>query len=289
MFVGDAAQLPSVGPGNVLRDLIKTGLFPTVSLTEIFRQEEKSDIVVAAHATVRGQMPDCNARKDSDFVLIGQGSEEETLAVVSSVVRRLYTQKRNFQVLSPRHAGTLGVTNLNQVLRDIINPRAPGLTEMRLGSEVIREDDRVMVVKNNYSKGIFNGDVGKVVRLDRKAREIEIKLHGPPVVHVRLGFAEAPRFLRLAYAMTIHKSQGQEYDVIVMPFVKGFWHQLQRNLFYTAITRARERVFLVGHRDAVERAVENNREDVRNTLFPERLLGAAKSAPGGGFVLAARG
>lgn len=272
VFVGDAAQLPSVGPGNVLRDILNTRKFPTVSLTEIFRQEETSDIVVAAHAIHRGDVPDYGTTKASDFILVEQAHEEDILSTVVGVAERLFSKRRNFQVLSPRHAGTLGVTSLNQRLREIINPKAPGLAEMRLGKEVIRESDRVMVVKNNYDLEIFNGDVGKIVRLDRKAQEVEIKLHGPPEVHVRIPFKSAPIYLRLAYCMTVHKSQGQEYDHIVLPVVKSFGHQLQRNLFYTAITRAKKRVILVGHREAMVRAVLNDREDVRNTLFPERVL-----------------
>jgi len=275
VFVGDAAQLPSVGAGNVLRDAINTNLFPTVALTEIFRQEETSDIVVAAHAVYGGQIPVCGSSKDSDFVLLEIGSEDDILDYVVKIASKLYGKRENFQVLSPRHAGTLGVTNLNQRLRSIINPKAPGLSEMRLGAETIREDDRVMVVKNDYKLGIFNGDVGKVVHIDRRASEIEVKLHGPPVLHVRIPFKQAPLFLRLAYTMTVHKSQGQEYDIIVMPVVRSFGHQLQRNLFYTAITRAKKRVFLIGHYEAMVKAVHNNKEDVRNTLLPDRLLALA--------------
>jgi exodeoxyribonuclease V alpha subunit len=287
MFVGDAAQLPSVGPGNVLRNMISAGLFPTVSLTEIFRQGEDSDIIKAAHATFRGNVPEAGSSKGSDFVLVEAEADETVSDIVVRLAEKLYTKRRNFQVLSPRHAGTIGVTALNQRLRDLLNPKAPGLAERHIGRETIREDDRIMVVKNNYEKGIFNGDVGKVVRLDDKAREVEIKLHGPPVVHVRISYKDAPTYLRLAYAMTVHKSQGQEYDMIVMPLVKGFGYQLQRNLFYTAITRAKKKVYLVGHRQAMVRAVMNNREDVRNTLFPERLVAAWGEMVGEGGSVAA--
>ena len=284
VFVGDAAQLPSVGAGNVLRDIIETKQFPTVALTEIFRQEETSDIVIAAHATHRGEVPPTSMGKDSDFNLIGLRSESEILDTVVKIAGKLYGNRENFQVLSPRHAGTLGVTNLNQKLRDVINPKAPGLGEMRLGSEVVREDDRVMVVKNNYDLGIFNGDVGKIVRVDLKAGKVEIKIHGPPVQHVIIPSKDAPSYLRMAYAMTVHKSQGQEYDVIVLPMTKGFGHQLQRNLFYTAITRARKRVIIVGHSEAMAKAVYNDREDLRNTLFPDRLMAEFEAA--GGSVVA---
>lgn len=280
VLVGDAAQLPSVGPGNVLRDMITTGRFPTINLTEIFRQGEQSDIVLAAHAIFRGEVPQVANRPDSDFILLEHEDEDAVLASIINIARRCYEGRRNFQVLSPRHRGKLGVTNLNAELRELINPKGPGLQEMRLGGETIREDDRVMVVKNDYQRGIYNGDVGKVEKLDRKDREVVIKLHGPPVEFVPLPFKMAASHLRMAYAMTVHKSQGQEYDWIIMPVVRGFAHQLQRNLFYTGITRAKERVVLVGQRDAMSRAVYNDREDARNTLFADRIEAAFEGGSG---------
>lgn len=269
VFIGDDKQLPSVGPGNVLRDLISSGLFPTVSLTEIYRQAEASQIVVAAHAISRGEVP--LIQDSGDFRLVRAQSEEQVLEIVVKLATQLYEKRKNFQVMSPRHTGTVGVTNFNARLRELLNPKQPGLQEMRLGSEVIREDDRIMVVKNNYEREIFNGDVGKVQKLDRKAREAEIKLHGPPVQYVRVPFKDAAEHLRLAYCTTVHKMQGQEADTIIMPLVTGFAHQLQRNLLYTAITRGRVKVILVGHHEALVRAIENNRPDERNTLFLDRL------------------
>lgn len=280
VFVGDAAQLPSVGPGNVLRDMIKANLFPTVSLTEIYRQEDTSDIVLAAHNIHKGEVPEAPNTKGSDFMLLPYRSEEEVLDVVLKLAAKLYEKKAHFQVMSPRHAGTLGVTNLNANLRDLINPKDPALAEMRLGSEVIREGDRVMVVKNNYKLGIYNGDMGKVTQLDRKAREVVLKVHGAPPQYVRLPFKDAPRHLRLAYAVTVHKMQGQESDVVILPLVKAFGYQLQRNLFYTAITRAKKRVLLVGHHEAIGMAVRNNRPDARNTLFLDRLHAVFDAAGG---------
>ena len=285
VLVGDAAQLPSVGAGNVLRDMINSNLFPTISLVEIFRQESTSDIVVAAHAIHRGEVPTLERSKDTEFVHIDLRHEEDILKMVVDLATRLYQRRENFQVISPRHGGTLGVTSLNEHLRASINPQAPGLTEMKVGTEHIREQDRVMIVKNDYSLGVYNGDVGKVARIDRAAREVEIKLHDQEGTHVRIPFGKAAMYLRLAYAMTVHKSQGQEYGTIVMPFVKEFGHQLQRNLFYTAITRAKRKVFLLGHREAVVKAVHNAREDIRNTLFMERLLDVFK----GGSNIATHG
>jgi exodeoxyribonuclease V alpha subunit len=271
VFVGDAAQLPSVGPGNVLRDLIASKLFPTVSLTEIYRQADTSPIVHAAHAIHRGDTPDAPA--GSDFSLIEVSDEEKVAAVVISAATKLFkSHDKTFQVLSPRHSGNVGVTALNAKLREILNPKKASLHEMRIGSEVLREDDRIMVVRNDYKLGVFNGDVGKVATIDKRNKEVEIKIHGPPVMNFRIPFAKAPALLRLAYAVTVHKSQGQEFDVIVMPIVNSFSHQLQRNLLYTAITRARKKVILIGTRSALVRAVANERESSRNTLLKQRLL-----------------
>jgi exodeoxyribonuclease V alpha subunit len=270
VFVGDAAQLPSVGPGNVLRDVISSDYFPVVNLQDIYRQDEASDIVIAAHAINRGDVPKFEHRS-RDFSFVEVRNEQNILDTITSTVQKLYERRANFQVLSPRHSGTLGVTNLNLRIRELLNPKTPGLREMRLGSETVREGDRVMVSKNNYRYEIFNGDVGKVVRLNQKDKIVTLKIHGPPAIQVEMSFKDAPRYLRLAYCVTVHKSQGQEYDVILMPWSSSFRHQLQRNLLYTAITRARKKVILVGHPEALEKAVRNNKVDARNTLFPDRL------------------
>jgi exodeoxyribonuclease V alpha subunit len=270
VFVGDAAQLPSVGPGNVLRDLLDVVTFPVVALHEIFRQEEANAIILAAHAINAGKAPDLES-SSKDFMFLKVHEESKILDTLLSLVTKLYDRRSNFQVLSPRHAGNLGVTNLNLRIRELLNPKTPGIREMRLGSQMVREGDRIMVSKNNYLYDIFNGDTGKITKLDPVAQIVTIKIHGPPTMHVQLPFKDAPALLRLAYAITIHKSQGQEFDVIVMPWSVSFRHQLQRNLLYTAITRARKKVILVGHTEALEKAVINNRVDARNSLFSDRL------------------
>lgn len=277
VFVGDAAQLPSVGPGNVLRDLISSRLFPTVALTEIFRQSDTSPIIHAAHAIHRGDVPE--APRGTDFAMVEMGDDETVADIIVAGAEKLFKNSNNkgqvattFQVLSPRHSGPVGVTALNSRLRELLNPKSSSLLEMKIGSEIIREEDRIMVVRNDYKLGVFNGDVGKVVAIDRKAKEVEIKIHGPPILHVKVPFAKVPLILRLAYAITVHKSQGQEYDVILMPVVNSFAHQLQRNLLYTAVTRAKKKVVLVGTRSALVRAVANERESARNSLFKDRLI-----------------
>ena len=276
VFVGDHAQLPSVGPGNVLRDLIGSGVFPTVKLTQIFRQEDTSGIIFAAHSMVNGEVPEPN----KDFKLLSLSSEEEVLAAVLKIAKRFFDERKNFQILSPRHNGTVvGVTNLNARLRELINPASPGLGEIRLGGDIIREGDRIMVTQNDYKLGVFNGDVGKVARVDKGKNEIEIKVFGDMPLYVTISGKEAAKLIRLAYACTVHKAQGLEYDYIVMPLVMGFAHQLQRNLLYTAITRAKKQVILIGHPDAMVKAVHNAKEDERATLFQDRLLGGLHTIP----------
>lgn len=272
MFVGDPYQLPSVGSGDVLHDMVRSKVFPHSHLVTIFRQEGTSGIVMAAHAVHAGKTPDTTG---ADFILMHAANEDDASDIITKIAQNLYSKRKNFQVLSPRHAGNAGVTALNQRLRLALNPSVSGLSEMRLGGSIVREGDRIMVVKNDYELGVYNGDVGKVSRIDRRAKEVELKIfEGPglPSRMVSYPFKDATRAIRLAYAQTVHKSQGQEYDFIVLPILMSFGQQLQRNLFYTAITRAKKKVFLVGVMPAIQKAVENNQAERRNTLLDKRLM-----------------
>jgi exodeoxyribonuclease V alpha subunit len=269
VIVGDAAQLPSVGPGNVLRDMINCKQFPVVALTEIFRQKDTSGIVYAAHSIHRGDMPDTEM---ADFKLMPLVGDEKVTDIVVKMAHKLKEQKKNFQVLSPRHAGAVGVTTLNARMRDLMNPGGTGAQEINVGDSTLREGDRIMVVKNDYELEVYNGDVGKVSRIDRKAKKVVIKVYGDTDSIVEIDFKNVGSLLRLAYACTVHKSQGLEYDIIIMPVVESFRHQLQRNLLYTAVTRARKKVYLIGSMAALGMAVVNDLEDQRNTLFKDRLM-----------------
>lgn len=398
LFVGDPAQLPSVGPGDVLRSLIKA--VPSVFLNEIFRQKGTSAIVEAAHKINAGIPPEV---QHPDFLLTSIRGDDEVLAAIIKKAQDLQQQGTEFQCISPRHSGTVGVTNLNQELRKVLNPPDSFKGEISVGSETLREGDRVMVVKNDYKYNIANGDTGKVHRIDRKAKNIVLSL---PDMSGALRLVEIPQgevsqYLRLAYASTVHKCvapetwvttdrghqqiqdinpegfiltergfkpylnfvenpetlcykittesgltltmseghdmivwvegqdqrvqapdlrvgdilrvpfrqdpreaitkiervisrtmcvevpdghtfiqngllggncQGQEFSVVIMPMVDGFRHQLQRNLFYTAITRAKKQVFLFGTQESIHQAVLNDQTDARNTLFGERLV-----------------
>ena len=268
VIVGDAAQLPSVGPGNVLRDIINTNVFPIVNLTEIFRQKDTSGIVYAAHSIYHGEVPDTEA---PDFRLIPLRGDDAVADAIVKIAIKLHGVKANFQVLSPRHSGAVGVTALNNKMREVLNPGGTGAQEINIGDSTIREGDRVMIIKNNYELKVFNGDVGKVSRINRKSKEVEVRVYGDIDQMVAIPFKDASSLIRLAYACTVHKSQGLEYDVIVMPIVESFKHQLQRNLLYTAVTRAKKKVYLIGSAQAVGMAVVNDREDQRNTQFGNRI------------------
>jgi exodeoxyribonuclease V alpha subunit len=281
VFVGDAAQLPSVGPGNVLRDMISADVFPVISLTQIFRQEDTSDIVTAAHAIYRGDIPSTD--RNSDFVLLPVRDEEKIVQVIIRLAQKCAQRAEGwdedeqgepaptYQVLSPRHMGTVGVTNLNSKLRLVLNPASPSLATIKIGKEDVRERDRVMVVQNNYDLGVFNGDIGTVFRIDRRRKVVQVQIHGSPPMLVSFPIRDVYSHLRLAYACTVHKYQGLEVDTVIAPIIPGFGRQLQRNLFYTAITRARKKVILVGSHSSLVKAIGNDKEDHRNTLFLDRL------------------
>ena len=271
MFVGDPYQLPSVGAGDVLRNLGEAKVFAHSHLTRIFRQEGTSGIVLAAHAIHAGKAPVSDGK---DFLIVESSTEDDAAAKVVAIAKGLYDKRINFQVLSPRHGGDAGVTALNQRLRFQLNPSEPGLGEMRMSGSLVRVSDRVMIVKNDYDLGVFNGDVGKVSRIDTKKKKIEVKVFEGGIVSdkvVTYDFKDASKSIRLAYAQTVHKSQGQEYDMIVIPVLPQFGRQLQRNLLYTAITRAKQKVFIVGTGSAVRKAVRNNKSAKRNTLLVRRL------------------
>lgn len=271
VFIGDVNQLPSVGPGQVLSNLITSNLFPVVSLREVFRQHELSGIISASHAIVRGEVPNLE-EVGKDFVFVPLESEDDVLDGLLQLVSALYRKKLEFQVLSPRHGGTLGVTNLNDCLRSMINPKQSYLSEIKVGNRVLRQNDRIMVTKNDYVLEAFNGDVGKISSIHRVGSKqcVEIRLYGGASNSLEIPMDKVA-LLKLAYAMTVHKSQGQEYDNIVLPWVKGFGNQLVRNLLYTAITRAKKKVYLLGHYSALSKAVQMVNEQVRHTLLIERM------------------
>ena len=286
IIVGDADQLPPVGAGNVLRDIIESEVISSVKLTEIFRQAKESLIVVNAHKINRGEYPDINER-DKDFFLLHRKSEKEMLATILDLcARRLPSYfdgcdpLRDLQVLTPVRKGLLGCENLNKKLQKILNPPCPGVKEKRFGDRLFREGDKVMQIKNNYQlewkrfddftggQGVFNGDCGFIHTIDNEFNEITVVYEDYKYVTYDVTNLDE---LELAYAVTVHKSQGSEFPVIVMP-VSWFPPVLAtRNLLYTAVTRAKDAVILVGSEDKMCAMVDNNRILERYSGLKPRL------------------
>jgi exodeoxyribonuclease V alpha subunit len=278
VLVGDKDQLPSVGPGNLLRDIIASGRLPVVRLDEIFRQERDSLIVLNAHRVNRGLPLIYPARGDrqADFYFLRQESEEGAFKTIltlacESVPRRLGVPARSphIQVISPMYRGLAGVDRLNAELQRRLNPGREGL---RLGAREFRLQDKVMQVRNDYEKDVFNGDIGLVIGLDRERYRLLVDFDGRQVVYDR----DDLDALVLAYAVSVHKAQGSEYGAVIMPLLTQHFIMLQRNLFYTALTRARKLSMVVGSFKALHIAVKNDRQVNRNSLLRDRL---ARSAP----------
>lgn len=277
VLVGDIDQLPSVGAGNVLRDVIASGVVPVVTLNEIFRQARDSSIITNAHKINAGQVPDLQPKKDpDDFYFMHQEEPEQALEAIINLVRHRIPAKfgldpiTDIQVLSPMQRGVIGAGNLNQVLQEALNPSGPCVER---GARKFRVGDKVMQIRNNYDKDVFNGDIGRVVRLDQEMRELMVRFDGRDVLYEFMELDE----LVLAYAATVHKSQGSEYPAVVMPVMTTHYIMLQRNLIYTGMTRGRQLVVLVGTKKALAMAVKNNKTGKRHSNLNGRLQGMARS------------
>jgi len=274
LLVGDADQLPSVGPGNVLHDLIKAGV-PVIKLTRIFRQARESQIVTNAHRVNKGEFIRID-RSKKDFFFIQEEEPEKIAEVIIHSCRRfidLGYSPHDVQVLSPMRKGPIGTFYLNRRLQELLNPRGKGVKEYRYGGAVYRVGDKIMQTKNNYSKGVFNGDIGLVEGFERNDDKGEVKL----MARIRDNLVaysedEVVEELVPAYCITIHKSQGSEYPVVVMPVSTSHYIMLARNLIYTGITRAKEKVVLVGTKKALAIAIKNNKLVTRNTGLREKII-----------------
>jgi exodeoxyribonuclease V alpha subunit len=272
ILVGDVDQLPSVGPGNILKDIIDSEYLPTVRLNEIFRQSKESMIIVNAHKINSGQMPTTfrDEKHKKDFYFFTVEEPEKVLEEIVSLCREKipsrfgYDPMNDIQVLTPMHKGTVGVTNLNTVLQAALNP---GRDELVRGGKVVKVGDKVIQLRNNYDKDVFNGDIGRIVSIDREIQEVIIDFDGRRVSYE---FPELDE-ITLAYAISVHKSQGSEYPVIVMPLLTQHYMLLQRNLVYTGITRGKKLVILLGTKKALAIAIKNNTPQKRYTMLKERL------------------
>jgi exodeoxyribonuclease V alpha subunit len=272
VLVGDIDQLPSVGAGKVLQDLIDSQVVPVIRLTRIFRQAQLSRIVMNAHAINRGQFPDISNNAQSDFFFINM-DEPEAVAdtIVTLVKERLpnaYHQPINhIQVLTPMQRGVVGAANLNMALQQALNPTNVHLNR---GGYTFRQGDRVMQLHNDYDKDVFNGDMGYIRRVDTEDRTLQVDFDGRLVTYDVTELDE----LTLAYATTIHKAQGSEFPIVVMPVLMTHYVMLQRNLIYTGITRAKSICVLIGTRKALSYAIRNMVVLNRNTRLKERLNAA---------------
>ena len=269
ILVGDVDQLPSVGAGNVLRDVIDSECFPVVRLTKIFRQAQASRIITNAHRINRGQMPDLSNGRESDFFFLEQEDAEAAAQEIVDLVRtrlpsHYHIPPSEIQVLSPMQRGVVGAANLNQIIQEAVNPGEMGF---RRGGMQFKVRDKVMQIRNNYDKEVFNGDIGIVESIDPENRELTVNFEGRSVSYDITELDE----LVLAYAVTIHKSQGSEYPIVVMPILMSHYVMLQRNLVYTGVTRAKKVLVLVGTKKALALAVRNTAVRKRNTLLAQRI------------------
>ena len=289
IMVGDCDQLPSVGPGNVLGDLIATKRLPVVQLNQIFRQSMQSLIVTNAHKIVDGQMPDLTVRSSDFFFLPYSNPAEISSTIVDLCASRLpasygYSSMTDIQVLSPTRKGELGTVELNKKLQAVINPPDKKKNEITIKGVVFREGDKVMQIKNDYNlpwtkldgtsgEGVFNGDLGVLCGIDRRASIVTVQMDDRIVLYE----LEAATELELAYAMTVHKSQGNEFTAVVMPMYPGAPQLYYRNLLYTAITRAKSLLILAGTQKTIQTMVENDRKTRRYSGLYYFLTGSVES------------
>ena len=269
VFVGDIDQLPSVGAGNVLRDVIDSQRIPVVRLVRIFRQAQKSRIVMNAHTINQGRFPDTSNGRDTDFFFMREDDPERAAETIVRLVKerlpRAYRESPDrIQVLTPMQRGVVGAANLNLLLQQALNPSGPSLGR---GGYTYRQGDRVMQLRNNYAKEVFNGDLGYIREVDTEERMLTVDFDGKKVEYDVTELDE----LTLAYATTIHKAQGSEYPIVVMPVLMTHFVMLQRNLIYTGITRAKKICVLIGATKALAYAVRNMSVLKRNTSLRERL------------------
>ncbi len=276
LLVGDVDQLPSVGAGEVLRDVLAQGSpVPNVRLTHIFRQAQQSGVVTNAHRVNSGEYPVVQGLPDF-FLFPVEEAEEAATMTVDVVARRIPAKfglnaRRDIQVLAPMHRGPAGAGALNAVLQEALTPAREGLPERRFGGRVFRVGDKVTQIRNNYDKGVngvFNGTLGVVTGLDTVEQKLTVRTDEDEDVDYEFGELDE---LTHAYAMTIHRSQGSEYPCVVIPVTTSAWMMLQRNLLYTAITRAKKLVVLVGSRKAIGQAVRTVGAGRRHTALDHRL------------------
>ncbi len=278
VLVGDIHQLPSVGPGNVLRDIIASGVVPVVKLDEVFRQARESAIIMNAHRILSGALPVSSASREGtdrttprDFYIIEREDPQGVLQTCLELVTRRIPDRfgvrpvEDIQVISPMNKGELGTVHLNQVLQQTLNPSTK--QEIGRGGRTFRLHDKIMQIRNDYDKDIYNGDIGRITRIDREAQNLVATFDGREIPYPFDDLDD----LALAYAVSVHKAQGSEYPVVILPLLTSHYIMLQRNLIYTAVTRGRDLVVIVGSRKALAIAVRNEKTQDRFTFLRQRL------------------
>lgn len=278
IMVGDEDQLPSVGPGQVLRDLLASNVIPSVRLTDIYRQAEGSSIVELAHEMKQGKLPENLAAptKDRSFIRRQQEIKEVVEKVVKNAPQKGYSA-RDIQVLAPMYRGAAGINELNALLQGILNPPKPKGREMKYGDVVYRTGDKVLQLVNQPEHNVFNGDMGEIVSIFYAKENTEkedmavVSFDGNEITFAKKDFNQFTH----AYCCSIHKSQGGEFPIVILPVVKSYYRMLRRNLLYTAITRSKKFLILCGEEEALEWGVKNKESSERQTSLKRRLQQAA--------------
>ncbi|WP_226667271.1 ATP-dependent RecD-like DNA helicase [Metabacillus litoralis] len=279
VMVGDEDQLPSVGPGQVLRDLLASSIIPTVRLTDIYRQAEGSSIIELAHEIKKGQMPQNITKPTSDrsFIQCSQAQIKEVIEkVIKSAINKGYSA-RDIQILAPMYKGPAGIDSLNKLLQELFNPKTPGKREMKFGDVIYRNGDKILQLVNQPDQNVFNGDIGEIVSIfyakenTEKEDMIVVSFDGNEVTYIKQDFNQFTH----AFCCSIHKSQGSEFPIVILPIVKGYYRMLRRNLIYTAITRSKRSLILCGERDALQWGISNNESSERQTSLMIKLNGDA--------------
>lgn len=287
IFVGDVDQLPSVGPGNVLKDIIGSEVVDTVYLKQIYRQSAKSDIITNAHKVNEGNYPEFKS-KETDMFFIQTNSIDDTITEISSLVTyRLETfanldKLKDMQILTPMKKTSLGTIELNTILQELLNPKNNSKNEKKVGDKTFREGDKVMQIMNNYDKrfdvkgeavqnieGVYNGDIGYINKIDNGLEELTVIYDD--IREIKYDFDELDQ-LELAYATTVHKSQGSEFDYVILPLYTGYQKLFTRNLLYTAMTRAKKMLIIVGNKKIVNFMVDNMESKKRITGLKEKII-----------------
>jgi exodeoxyribonuclease V alpha subunit len=274
IMVGDVNQLPSVGAGNVLKDIIDSGVVHIVQLNEIFRQAKESSIIVNAHKINEGIIPNLKPSQDKldDFYFIEQEEPKKVLEMIINLVQQRIPKRFGFdsvndiQVLTPMHRGTTGASNLNLELQKALNPGEEGVLR---GGRLFKVNDKVMQIVNNYDKEVYNGDIGRIASIDEEEKEVKVIIDDRAIIY---DYSDLDEIVH-AYAVSVHKSQGSEYPAVVIPILTQHYVLLQRNLLYTGVTRGKKLVVIVGTKKAMAIAVKNNKTERRYTLLKQRLIG----------------